>query len=71
MGVAVSKKHGKAVKRNRIKRLIRSAFSDNVSALSKTYSIIVIPKVAESYTYKQFDKSFKICFRKVNECAET
>lgn len=70
MGVAVSKKHGKAVKRNRIKRLARAAFSATCGKLERNYSIIILPKVAEEYTYKAFENSFLSCFKKVNACAK-
>ncbi|MCI9407895.1 MAG: ribonuclease P protein component [Clostridia bacterium] len=68
MGIAISKKHGKATKRNRIKRLVRAAFSATCPILEKSYSMIVLPKVADEYSYTAFEKCLTSCFKKVNAC---
>lgn len=65
MGIALSKKHGKAVKRNRIKRLLREAFSKNSHILQKNLSIILMPKPAEEYSFAAFEKSIVSCFKKI------
>ena len=71
MGIAVSKKHGGAVKRNRIKRLVRAAFFNTCGILEKNFSIVIIPKTAEEYSEKNFEKSMLSCFKKVNAaCAQ-
>ena len=70
MGVAVSKKHGKAVKRNKIKRLVRAAFSNTCGTLNANYSIIILPKVTKEYSYKAFESSLLSCFKKVNACVK-
>ena len=64
MGIALNKKHGKAVKRNRIKRLIRAAFANNLSALTANYKMVIMPKVMEEYTYADIEKSLLYCFKR-------
>lgn len=70
MGIALTKKHKKAVVRNRIKRLIRAAFSNTCNILKENYSIIILPKVAKEYSYKGFESSLISCFKKVNACVK-
>jgi len=65
MGICISKKYGKAVKRNRIKRLIRAAFKDEKKRI-KNASILVLPKIAEEYSYAAFKRDLQYILRKEN-----
>lgn len=53
MAVCVGKKHGKSVRRNRIKRLLRAAFSRYSATLSPC-CILLVPHVSEEYTFASF-----------------
>ena len=44
LGVVVSKKHGGAVRRNRIKRWIRTLFRRNKDLLKTPLDLLIIPK---------------------------
>ncbi len=67
MGVAISKKHGKAVKRNRIKRLVRAAFIASLPNLNGTYSMVILPKVCPEYSFKEFEKCLNSCYKRMGK----
>jgi len=66
MGISVGKKHGKSVQRNRIKRLIREAYRAVLKEMQGTYSMVIIPKVANSYSLDVFKKHLQWMIKKEN-----
>ena len=64
LGLCVSKKHGKSVRRNRIKRLLREAFRHTAPGCSRPHAFVLIPKQAESYTLAAFEKSLRSALRR-------
>ena len=64
MGISVGKKHGKSVQRNRIKRLLREAFRAVQGEMKGTYSVVLIPKVSEEYSVKNFEQQLRCIIKK-------
>lgn len=64
MGISIGKKHGKSVRRNRIKRLIREAFRAKVENIKGNYFIVLLPKVSEEYTLDTFKKHLQCMIEK-------
>ena len=65
-GISLSKKHGKAFMRNRIKRLLRASFSLFKDKISQNYYIILLPKIEEEYSYLRFSKDIEFALKKGN-----
>ena len=63
VGYCVSKKHGKAVQRNHIKRLLRSAWQNYKCQVGEFY-IVFLPKVYREYSLKTFREDILYLLKK-------
>ncbi len=66
LGLTVGTRIGKAVKRNRVRRLIREAYRLREGDLRRGYDIVVVARTrAAEATYWQIDAALAALFRKV------
>ncbi len=73
LGIAISKKQGKAVKRNRIKRLIRENYKNFEKIIKKGYNFLVVinkEKNIEDITFKDIENNFIRTLKKADALGE-
>ena len=63
-GFCVSKKHGKSVKRNYIKRILGESFRSFTPILRKNFFFVFIPKVCEDYSLQEYKRCMNYLFKK-------
>lgn len=66
IGISVSKKHGNAVVRNRIKRLLRASYIPLINQINKSALIVFVPRVRDSYEFSEIQKSVVFLLKKEN-----
>ncbi len=72
LGLTVGKKHGGAVRRNRIKRLLREAYRLEQVNLPSGYDLVCIPRVGDIATLDVYRRAIRsLVARVVDRCGQT
>ena len=64
VGFSISKKFGKAVQRNRIRRQLKAAVSTCMPSVSSGYNVIFIPRRHEAYVFTDVLNSVQSLLKK-------
>ena len=64
VGFSVSKKYGKAVARNRIRRQMKAAVSTVIMRVKEGYNVVLIPRKHESYLFGEVIRSVEKLLQK-------
>jgi ribonuclease P protein component len=64
VGFTVTKKHGGAVQRNRIKRVFRAAFREVLPFVKGEYYIVFMPRVGVEHTFRETVKNMRYVLKK-------
>lgn len=64
IGYSVGKKHGGAVVRNRVKRLLRAAMRKYIPIIKGNYHMVIVPRAAEDYTLERFERDITFTLAK-------
>ena len=68
LGIIVSKQHGCAPKRNRIKRLIREVYRQKRGEILLSGDVLIIPRfTVKEWSLEACEKAFKVLVKKYND----
>ena len=63
-GISLSKKHGKAFKRNRIKRILRASIRSFIKNFDGSFYVVILPKVLENYDFWELNKDLEFSLKR-------